>query len=141
MIWSKSSLHDRLSLWRATMFRGSPVCLQMCLKTMFLKERLEGTCIFLPLQCRISLTHLRNFSVCSKVDINKLNEVKCKNHSDLFLIFIFCTMPTFCDVGYSQTHQTSQNEISFSYPLPLTNCFSLFSINVKWFSQIQHCSM
>ena len=36
-------------------------------KTMFLRERLEGICIFLPLQSRISLKHSRN-----------LEEFQCK---------------------------------------------------------------
>jgi len=73
MIWSKSSLHDRLSLWGSKMFRGSPVCPQMCekitevFKNNVPQRKIEGICIFLPLQSRISLKHSRN-----------LEEFQCK---------------------------------------------------------------
>ena len=48
------------------MLRGPPVCPQMCEKIIEVfknnapHEKMEGICIFLPLQSRISLKHSRN---------------------------------------------------------------------------------
>jgi len=62
MIWSKSSIHERLGLkeqrWAEDLQSVNKYVrksLFKCLKTKFLKERLEGTYIIPPLQSRISL--------------------------------------------------------------------------------------